>query len=40
MLGDQFSIVTLREAGIDIDIPEPHPTLEENARKSRSPFIT
>ncbi|WP_126247367.1 RdgB/HAM1 family non-canonical purine NTP pyrophosphatase [Chitinophaga rhizosphaerae] len=33
MLGDQFSIVTLREAGIDIDIPEPHPTLEENARE-------
>ncbi|WP_298709255.1 RdgB/HAM1 family non-canonical purine NTP pyrophosphatase [Chitinophaga sp.] len=33
LLGNQFSIVTLREAGIDIDIPEPHPTLEENARE-------
>ncbi|SFW56465.1 RdgB/HAM1 family non-canonical purine NTP pyrophosphatase [Chitinophaga sancti] len=33
MLGDEFEIITLREAGIDIDIPEPHPTLEENARE-------
>ncbi|WP_343693139.1 RdgB/HAM1 family non-canonical purine NTP pyrophosphatase [Chitinophaga sp.] len=33
MLGDAFEIITLREAGIDIDIPEPHPTLEENARE-------
>lgn len=26
-----ISIITLEEAGIDKDIPEPHPTLEENA---------
>ncbi|MBS0026547.1 RdgB/HAM1 family non-canonical purine NTP pyrophosphatase [Chitinophaga sp. 22321] len=31
LLGDQFEIVTLQEAGIDIDIPEPHDTLEANA---------
>lgn len=29
--GDKFNIITLKEAGIDIDIPEPHDTLEENA---------
>lgn len=33
MLGDAFEIITLREAGIDIDIPEPHDTLEANARE-------
>lgn len=33
MLGDHFSIITLKEAGIDIDIPEPHDTLEDNARE-------
>jgi XTP/dITP diphosphohydrolase len=26
-----FSIVSLKEAGIDIDIPEPHDTLQDNA---------
>lgn len=26
-----FNIITLQEAGIDIDIPEPHDTLEANA---------
>jgi XTP/dITP diphosphohydrolase len=31
VLPDSFSIITLKEAGIDIDIPEPHDTLEENA---------
>lgn len=31
MLGDAFNIITLEEAGIDIDIPEPHDTLEDNA---------
>jgi XTP/dITP diphosphohydrolase len=30
-LGDSFNIITLKEAGIDIDIPEPHDTLEANA---------
>lgn len=33
MLGDHFSIITLKDAGIDIDIPEPHDTLEDNARE-------
>lgn len=29
--GDLFTIVTLKEAGLDIDIPEPHDSLEKNA---------
>jgi XTP/dITP diphosphohydrolase len=32
-LGNQFRILTLAEAGIRIEIPEPHETLEENARE-------
>lgn len=36
LLGDLFEIITLQEAGIDIDIPEPHDTLEENAREKSS----
>ncbi|HEY0608377.1 MAG TPA: non-canonical purine NTP pyrophosphatase, partial [Chitinophaga sp.] len=36
MLGDLFEIITLKEAGIDIDIPEPHDTLEENAWEKSS----
>ena len=31
-----LDIVTLKDAGIDIDIPEPHDTLEENAREKSS----
>lgn len=31
ILGDSFEVVSLKEAGIDIDIPEPHDTLEANA---------
>ena len=31
VLGKSFNIITLKEAGIDIDIPEPHDTLEANA---------
>ena len=31
VLNKEIKIVTLREAGIDRDIPEPHDTLEENA---------
>jgi XTP/dITP diphosphohydrolase len=31
VLGNRFNIITLNEAGIDIDIPEPHDTLEANA---------
>lgn len=33
VLGSAFQIITLREAGIEIDIPEPHNTLAENARE-------
>ncbi|MES1216868.1 MAG: RdgB/HAM1 family non-canonical purine NTP pyrophosphatase [Bacteroidota bacterium] len=29
--GNKFEILSLKEAGIDIDIPEPHDTLEKNA---------
>lgn len=29
--GGNFNIITLKDAGIDIDIPEPHDTLEANA---------
>ncbi len=39
VLADSFNIITLREAGIDIDIPEPHNTLEANAKeKSKTIF--
>lgn len=31
MAGDKFEILILKQAGIDIDIPEPHDTLEANA---------
>lgn len=31
ILGNTFTIQTLREAGIDQDIPEPHDTLQANA---------
>lgn len=31
ILKDPFHIITLKEAGIDIDIPEPHDSLEANA---------
>ncbi|MEY3245389.1 MAG: hypothetical protein RL253_545, partial [Bacteroidota bacterium] len=29
ILGKQFEIITLKEAGIFIEIPEPHHTLKE-----------
>lgn len=31
VVGNNLDIITLKEAGIDIDIPEPYNTLEENA---------
>lgn len=31
VIGSKFDIFTLKEAGIDIDIPEPHDTIAENA---------
>ena len=33
MLDSSFHIITKKEAGIDIDIPEPHDTLEANSRE-------
>lgn len=33
VLGKEFIILTMKEAGVDMDIPEPHPTLAENARE-------
>jgi len=36
-INSSFELMTLKEAGIDIDIPEPHDTLEANAsEKSRT----
>ena len=35
-IGDKLEIVSLRDAGIDIDIPEPHNTLEANATEKSS----
>lgn len=32
-IGSRLKIITLQEAGINIDIPEPHPTLEQNAEE-------
>lgn len=31
ILKEPFQVITLKDAGIDIDIPEPHETLEANA---------
>lgn len=39
LLDGRFRILTLPEAGIDEEIPEPHPTLEENAA-AKSSFIS
>ena len=37
--GDQFNIITLTQAGINMDIPEPHDTIEANAsEKSKTIF--
>jgi XTP/dITP diphosphohydrolase len=38
ILGKSVTIKTLKEAGINIDIPEPHDTLEKNATE-KSSFI-
>ena len=39
VVGNKLEIITLKAAGIDIDIPEPFDTLEENASgKSRTIF--
>jgi len=39
-LGERFAIVTLKEAGINIDIPEPHDTLEANASEKSGTIYT
>ena len=36
ILQNDFKIISLQEAGIDIEIPEPYDTLEENAREKSS----
>lgn len=39
VLGNRFDIITLKDAGINIEIPEPYNTLEENAgTKSKTIF--
>lgn len=39
VIGSKFEIITLKESGIDIDIPEPFDSLEENAsHKSKTIF--
>ncbi|MBS4042691.1 MAG: RdgB/HAM1 family non-canonical purine NTP pyrophosphatase [Chitinophagaceae bacterium] len=38
LIGNLFEIITLEEAGIHIDIPEPHDTIEANAAE-KSNFI-
>jgi XTP/dITP diphosphohydrolase len=39
VVGNRFTITTMSEAGIDIDIPEPHDSLEKNAlEKSKTIF--
>jgi XTP/dITP diphosphohydrolase len=36
ILKEPFQVITLKDAGIDIDIPEPHATLEANASEKSS----
>ena len=38
--GGKFNIITLQDAGIDIDIPEPYNTLEENAATKSETIFT
>lgn len=35
-VGNKFELLTMKEAGIDLDIPEPHDTLEKNATEKSS----
>lgn len=35
-IGDRIKVIGLKQAGIDIDIPEPHDTLEKNASEKSS----
>ena len=36
LLNNRFEIITLKDAGIEIDIPEPHDTLAKNASEKSS----
>ncbi len=36
VLGNLFEVISLKEAGIDVEIPEPYDTLEENAATKSS----
>lgn len=36
IIGNKFDVISLKQAGIDIDIPEPHDTLEDNAIEKSS----
>lgn len=40
VLGNVFDIISLKDAGIDIDIPEPHKTLEANATEKSLTIYT
>ena len=40
ILGKRFEICSLKEAGIEVDIPEPYETLEENALEKSSVIHT
>jgi XTP/dITP diphosphohydrolase len=40
VIGNKFNIITLREAGILIDIPEPHDTLQANAIEKARTIIS
>ena len=38
ILPEGIRLVSLKDAGILIDIPEPHDTIEANARENQPPF--
>jgi XTP/dITP diphosphohydrolase len=40
VVGNRFELLTLQEAGIDIDIPEPHDTLEANASEKSATIFS
>ena len=40
VLKDSFQVISLKEAGIEIDIPEPHETFLENAREKSNVIYT
>lgn len=40
VIGDKFNLITMKEAGIDIDIPEPHDTIAANASEKSSVIHT